>query len=181
MPLPPTMTLLRFIEPATEPLTLAETKLYLRVDHNDEDMLITEMIAAAREAAEQHMHRSLITQQWKLAFDQCLPARIALPMGPVQSVVRISTLDEAMSVSDISSTSYYLNAGKTHLKLTTSVSGHQIEIIYSAGYGDASAVPKAIRQGMLLHIGALYDMRSLSAGLPEAAGALYHPCREVRL
>lgn len=34
--------------PAIEPLTLAEAKLYLRVAHEDDDGLITSLIAAAR-------------------------------------------------------------------------------------------------------------------------------------
>ena len=42
--------LLRVAAPASEPLTLAETKLYLRVDHTAEDTLMNNLITAAREA-----------------------------------------------------------------------------------------------------------------------------------
>jgi uncharacterized phiE125 gp8 family phage protein len=52
----------RIVPPALEPLTLAETKLYLRVDHPDDDQAILRLIQTAREAAEEYLRRSLLTQ-----------------------------------------------------------------------------------------------------------------------
>ncbi|MBY0407045.1 MAG: head-tail connector protein, partial [Rickettsiales bacterium] len=49
----------RATAPVAEPLTLAETKLYLRVSGGDEDALIGDMIASARIMAEQWLRRSL--------------------------------------------------------------------------------------------------------------------------
>lgn len=58
--------------PGSEPITLAEAKLHLRVETamTDDDTLISALIVSARQAAETITRRALITQTWKLALDQ---------------------------------------------------------------------------------------------------------------
>ncbi len=51
----PLRKLVQASAPASEPVTLAEAKLYLRVDAATEDTLIGELITAARVAAEQYL------------------------------------------------------------------------------------------------------------------------------
>ncbi len=55
--------------PASEPVTLVEAKLHLRVDFADDDTLITMLIGAAREQAEALCNRALVTQSWDLYLD----------------------------------------------------------------------------------------------------------------
>jgi hypothetical protein len=63
------MPLIQVTPPATEPVSLIEAKEHLRVDGNDDDMLILSLIAAARQYAELICRRVFITQTWKLALD----------------------------------------------------------------------------------------------------------------
>ena len=56
-------------QPSVEPVTLAEAKLHLRVDIADDDTLITSLIAAARQQAENITRRALCTQSWVLVLD----------------------------------------------------------------------------------------------------------------
>lgn len=170
-----------FTQPTEEPLTLAEAKLYLRVDTADEDALITQMIVAVRRAAEHYLRRTLVTRQWKLVYDEVLSERVRLPMTPVTSIVRVTKIAEGGASEDIASTLYALNAARTHLCMETRISAHQIEIVYQAGYGAAAAVPASIKQGMLSHLAELYDGRAAAYPLPDAAIALYFPHREVTL
>lgn len=173
----------RAIAPASEPITLADAKQYIRVDHSDEDDAITDMIVAVRMAAEEYMRRSLITQSWKLVLDDYIAERTKLPMGPVQSVTSLKIIDRDDSEQSISSNVYYLNAAKDTLIMDSVLIGFKIELIYQTGYGVASDVPKAIAHGMLTHLAALYDTRGEDgmAAMPEKSTQLYAPYREVRL
>ncbi len=183
MIMPSKRALARVNAPATEPLTLAETKLYLRIDGSEEDTLITELIASARQYAEDYLRRSLITQRWKLSFDDYAPDDAALPRGPVQGIVSVTAYARDDSATLIPPSSYYLNAAKDALLFDTTVYGHRIEIVYDTGFGLASAVPSPVKYGMLAHIAALYEQRGDAdyALLPRQAVALYAPFREVGL
>ncbi len=167
-------------QPAEEPVSLVEAKLYLRVDTSDEDALITQMIVAARRAAEHYLRRSLITRRWLLVYDDFLPTEIRLPMGPVSQVVSVTKIAQDTSTELLDAALYRLNASRSQLCFEQCVSAWQIEVLYEAGYGNAAAVPASIRQGLLAHLAELYDGRAQGA-LPDIALALYLPHREVTL
>lgn len=176
--------------PALEPLTLAETKNYLRVEHSVDDALITTLITAARQSAESFMRRALITQTYTLWLNMPLASRhISMPVGGVLAISAVSTFDEADIETTLPATSYLLDNtssqasiiihSEASLPTTRTVNG--LKITYSAGFGaSAAAVPDAIKQGLLLHCAQLYQRRgdeADSTALPESAQHLYHPYR----
>lgn len=55
--------------PAIEPVSLVDAKTHLRVTITDDDMLITNLISAARAHAENVCRRAFVTQQWSLYLD----------------------------------------------------------------------------------------------------------------
>jgi uncharacterized phiE125 gp8 family phage protein len=174
----------RIADPSVEPVTLAEAKLYLRVDTSNDDTLITDLITSARQMAENWLRRSLITQTWKLSYDDGIPQMVWLPMGIVSSISSVVVFNQDGSSSTIAPTTYWLNAAQNALTMYQRISGFRVEITYVAGYGATSAsVPKPIKQGILTHIANLYDCRGeeSNAMLPEQTAALYMPYREVRL
>lgn len=167
--------------PAIEPVTLAEAKLYLRIDGSDDDTLIESLITAVRESAEAYLRCSLITQSWTMAFEDSAPARVELPMGPVQSVTSVKSITRAGVETTISNSAYYLAAMKDILCFDASPAGDKVSIAYVAGYGDTAAdVPAPIRDGMLCHLAARYEDRT-GASLPDAVRVLYASYRVVTL
>ena len=67
--------------PATEPVSLAEVKSYLRIDGTADDAVLTILIASARRSAEEYTKRAFITQTWQLTLDRFGRARDHLVHG----------------------------------------------------------------------------------------------------
>jgi len=170
------------VEPASEPLTLSETKTYLKVLNSSDDALITSLITTARKAAESFLHSSLITQSWKLSYDKYAPSCVLLPMGPVRSITSVTAIARDNTSATISSSSYYLSGGNRKLIFDASPIGQRVEIVYVAGYGSSAAnVPSPIRYGMLAHLATIYDGRAGAQNLPKQAVDFYMPYRGIKI
>jgi len=159
--------------PAAEPISTTEAKLHLRVDAEDDDTLIDDLILTARRHVEQRTWRSLITQTLELTLES-LPAGardIYLPGGPVQSITTFAYVDTdgdsqtLNTSSDIQLSNYteppwLVPAYETNWPTTRNqVAG--ATITYVAGYGTSGTdVPQDILAAMYLLIGNLYENRS---------------------
>lgn len=158
---------------ATEPITTAEAKLHLRVDHADDDALIGALITAAREFAEHYTGRALAPQTLEAALD-AFPDEgfIDLPMPPVASVTSIKYTDTAGAEQTVSSGNYALSTYGESRRVNLSADAQwptdaeevadAVRIRYVAGY---ATCPKAARQAMLLLIGHLYENRQAATAL----------------
>lgn len=173
--------LARVVAPSAEPLTLAETKEYLRVPHDDDDARISDMIITARALAEQWLKRSLVTQRWKLSFDDYASGTIRLPMGPVQSIVSVVTTDSEGNAMTLDASAYALNAARDAIVFESIITGEVIDITYIAGFGSANQVPKPIKLGMLHHIASMMDGGASLAPIPDGVLQFYVAFREIGL
>lgn len=74
--------------PASEPLSVADAKSYLRVEHEDDDAIIAALIASARHHVEALTRTGLITQTWRLVRDGWpVVGRIRPKLGPLRSLI----------------------------------------------------------------------------------------------
>lgn len=189
------MSLKRTTPPAAEPITLDQAKLHLRVDHADEDGLITGLITAARLAAEDRLQRTLINSGWTLVLDSFPPVCsrlgniIQAPMPPLLTVESIQYIDTAGTSQPLASSQYRVDVlgepGRIQPVTSWPATARQVNAVtvtYTAGYGASAAdVPQPIKQWMLLAIGDLYANRSRSAERPQVphgfADSLLDPYR----
>ena len=153
--------------PATEPLTLAEAKLYLKVDSTVEDDLITALIKAARLQVENKTYRMLITQTWDLILDkkdlnESLIQIYKQPITAISSVkyYDVNNTEQTMSASDYQ-TEVSSNPAKVQIITFPQIYDRlgAVTIRFVAGYANAAAVPQDIKQAMYFLIGHLYENR----------------------
>lgn len=159
--------------PLAEPITLAEAKAFLRVDHNDEDALIQTLIASARERLETHLNIAMITRPMQWAGSSS--GTVKLPRWPVTHVDSVSI--DGVQMDEITADKRCRPAQVTVAVADT------VEIVFTAGYGlDPGDVPAPLRQAMLLIVARGFEHRDGSPdGMPLMVDALTMPYRVVGL
>lgn len=154
--------------PSGEPVSLAEAKLHLRVDVDDDDALISSLIATARQAAETLTGRQLISARWKLVLDAFPWGEILLAKCPVQSIVSIQYLDMNGLSQMLPSSDYVVDTACEPARITpvfgktwppTLPQIGAVTVTFDAGYGAASAVPEGLKSWIKLRVGSLYAHR----------------------
>ena len=152
--------------PAEEPVSLAETKAFLKIDDTEEDGLITTLIGAARLHVEGVTGRALLAQSWRVVLDAWPDDRqVKLPVTPFMAVTEITAYDVAGAAHEVPLAQFLSEPDR--LLLPAEVAGmpvlrerQGIEIDYVAGFGTEPAdVPADLRQGLLLLVGYWFEHR----------------------
>jgi uncharacterized phiE125 gp8 family phage protein len=165
--------------PAVEPLTLAEAKAWLRVEHDDEDDLIATLVTAARAQVEAMTRRALVTQHWRLALD-AWPAdgRIAATPAPVQALTAARVFDTDGEAQEIDTQAFVVDTAAApgviaFVPWAVPAPGRAaagIALDFACGYGDAAAdVPEPLRQAVRVLLAQAYETRAAAA--PDAGAA----------
>lgn len=184
------MSLERLASPSAMAVSRTEAKVFLRIDHDDEDGLIDSQIAAATAQIEAAAALALIRQRFVERIGAGRPADMfggfCLSVRPVMAVlaVRIVEADgrlrdlgaEAFRVADGFSARVSFPAGPPIL-----VGGAELEIEFEAGFGEMAAeVPAELREAVLQLVRELYE-RGENNSAQGAWRRLIAPYRPVRL
>lgn len=158
--------------PTLEPVTKDEVKLHLRQDGDDDDILVSNLITAARETAQVKTGRQLMTATYDYTLDE-FPHddEIVLPRPPLASVTSITYLD-LDGVSQTLSTSVYdvvtnIEPGMVRLKYAQvwpiiRDQDDAITIRFVCGWTTAAAVPYSLKAWINLYVSHLYENRDLA-------------------
>ncbi|GAG43151.1 unnamed protein product, partial [marine sediment metagenome] len=149
--------------PGTIPITLAEAKLWLKVENTDDDALITSIITGVTSTTQLYLQRSLITQTRRVHMD-CFPSDgiFRLPYPPVSAVSNVKYYNQSEVLTTVSTDDYETDIirepARVLNKSTTSwptpqLRTNAVQVEYVAGYGAATTdIPEDIRRAMLLMI-----------------------------
>lgn len=181
--------LIQTAAPAEEPVTLAEAKLWCRVDTDltVDDALITALIPAARIYVETFTGRQLVTATYRLTLDRWpvdedgeLPSDagsggggvgvIRPPRPPLQGVTLLRYVDSTTELeTTLAAADYQVDTATEPGRIIPAIDESwpfiadqlaAVKVIYTAGYGNAAAVPDGIKVAMRMLITSWYQNRS---------------------
>lgn len=165
--------------PLTQIVTLDEAREHLRIDHDDDDSYVVNLIdtAAAFIEGPNGAGIALSPRQWRYSLDH-LPRLITLDLCPVISVDSITVLGDEVDPS-----SYTVDLDSTPVRivgsyLPTIVGNGGVKILFTAGY---QRVPADLKQAALLLIGHFYQNREATgpnlSEIPFAVSAILNRYR----
>jgi hypothetical protein len=158
------MTSTLIAPPGEEPVTLAEAKAFCRIDGDGDDALVSALIAAARLQVESLSGRALVTQTWRLTLEDVPGLVVPLPVIP--AIALVDAPDGATLVGDA---------------VLLAEPAATLTLDYTAGYGDAAAVPADLKQALLLLVAYWFEYRDSVSAPPASVERLLAGYRRVRL
>ncbi len=190
------LTFLKTVEPAIEPVTLAEARAHLRVDDTSENDYITALITVAREHAESLTDRQFITATYALRLDDFPRWSCAIIRPPRPRLIAVSSLtyvDTAGATQTLDAAAYQVDTVSEPGRIlpaygltwpSARIQANAVTITYTSGYGaTAAVVPKAIRQAILMLVAHWFENRepvvvgTITSEIPMTVKALLGPYR----
>lgn len=184
--------------PAAPLLSTAEAKAHCRVDHDDENSLIDDIVSDVTSYLDGWggvMGRCLIRQTWRQDYAGWSGV-LRIPFPDVSSITSVTYKDTSGVEQTVSSADYVMKQDQlsAYIRFKSTFTAPALEldnpspvsVTYVAGYGaDADAVPGAIKRAALLLVGHYYENREavtvgvVSTDLVMAVDALIAPHRRV--
>jgi uncharacterized phiE125 gp8 family phage protein len=155
--------------PSVEPVSVTELKSQLRITSTSQDVMLLQLIKAARQHAEDYLRYSIVSTSWVLYLDS-FPASgepIWVQKSPMTSVTTLKYYnDSGVLITLVKNTDYvpdynsmparvYEAYGKTWP--TTRLIPNAVEMAFTSGYATAADVPEQIKQAVLMIASSLYE------------------------
>jgi hypothetical protein len=160
-----------WIEPSngfTEPVTLEETKLFCKIDFDDDDVLIESLITAAREMCEDYSNIGFVNREITAVINNG-NGGFYLSLGPVTSELITGFDDEDNEVE--------LKISGSKFKQIITPTLHRMTVEYTAGY---EVLSQQLKTALLNAVFYLYDNRAQAVdNIGPIAQMILNPLRRV--
>ena len=179
--------------PAIEPVTLDYAKVFLRVDNEDEDQLILDLIRAARERVEGQINSALISRARRFTTSKINSKSVFINTGNITEInsVRLLTHNAGAEIL-LPSLAINLRCQPPVISVKERASfqsyaaeADTLEIDFISGFGPrADDIPMPLRQAVLLLLAQSYEYRAQDAApptVPLMVDALLMPYLGMRI
>lgn len=173
-------------QPATEPVTLSETKVHLEYQGTAKDAFIESLIKTARQMCEAYAGLSFVTQQRIVKLDRFPLGSdpILIPYGPVQTIDSLEYLNDNGGTTTLTygvDYSFDSHSGLCRIyaidedgeidswSTDTRRFPQAVSITYTAGYDELvnEQLPEIVKQAILLQVASMFENRQ-----DEVAGSI---------
>jgi len=182
------MDVIDLTSPVIEPVSLTQAKLFLRVDHEDENDLISSIITAARIQIEDYCGVSLILRLRQANFNALSSRDIIVNHYPLRDVTAVRLIDKSGEETALTSDQYQVNLKARPARLSLekrpkTILNQSLSIDFMAGFGaNESDIPAPFTQAILLLTAQLYERGDeRPEDIPLMVQALLMPYRGLRL
>jgi uncharacterized phiE125 gp8 family phage protein len=169
------MALIQITAPTSEPVTVAEVKEHLQIDHANDDRLLEGYIIAARHQAENYTKRQLMPATFKYIFPDFRSSQQEVelmrpPLSTVSTNVSIQYTDDTNSTNTLGATVYTVDFEREPGRVYPTVNNEwpsnvlsdhpkSVQITYVSGYTGRAAVPQPIKHWIMQRVGVMYEYR----------------------
>lgn len=167
------MALVEVTAATQEPVTIAEVKDHLVIDHSDDDSYLATLIAAVVQYLGEVQDRTFVTTTFDLKLDRFPTGGgvVEMPRAPLVSVTSVKYQDTDDVETTLAASVYTVDSSSTPGRLqpafdeswpSTRGHVHDVTIRFEAGYGDPGDVPRSHRHEILMRVSDLYENREAS-------------------
>jgi uncharacterized phiE125 gp8 family phage protein len=152
------------VPPAELPVTLAEVKTYLRVTNSAEDGILSGLIQAVVNELENYTGRFFISRTVMGEYDRLEWSKFErfsfaeLRRSPLGAVTSVSVIEDGGTTDVTTDTELKDTAGYARVLFPEMLPTPKIneprplQIVFTAGYGDATAVPEEIKTAIKMGV-----------------------------
>lgn len=164
------LSLTQTVAPTQEPVSIDDLKLYLRIEHADEDFLLGMLLRASRLDCERFIRKQFLTATWQLKLDDWPTSNIIrVPKPPLQSVSSISYIDADGNPQTLNSSVYQVDIISHPGRIMPAFGQvwptlrgetlNAITITFLAGWTTPTLVPDSLRIAIMMLAGDMYEHR----------------------
>jgi uncharacterized phiE125 gp8 family phage protein len=150
--------------PAFTPVSVAELKRNLRIEHNDQDELLQELVTRATAGSQVATGRQYARATYTLYLDEYPGTDLEIELGPVEAITSVKYLAPgASSLTTLDAAKYQLDNVELTARLRflesftpDSERMNVVEIEFTTGWVSAAAVPKDLADAVILRASEAY-------------------------